>query len=665
MDGAAARCLCDLGNVEVDGLCVSNAACVPNPCTAQYQTTCIPQGTTALCVCDPGHAPSGSGCDPFPIFDCAIVHTTGNPDSFEPDECPDNATSLQLAAIWHEGHTLNPEGDVDWFRFTGTARHIYEMRANSVDVDLYVDTYASDGVSSLGADHRGTKSATVWFRAPANGALYGRIQAFRGNSVGAYEVQVSDIGVDDYADVPALALSIASDSSVPGELQFDSDRDVVKLPLRATIAYSLAFEFVGVGTPFFEILAADGVTVIQKLSGARVSTVTRSPSDAGVFLRVSGLTANTLGTFKITVATLGLDDHGDVAAEATPLLASSSPVAVSMERADDVDVLSFEAVAPNIYSFSCSITGGFGSVNLALSDETGGVLSQTSSSFVYEATESGKRFIQVRNDFGGTPRLSCKLQNLGPDDHGDTVADSTPILVGAGASAATLETFDDRDVFSFTAIEGHVYRFDCSLSPSGNCSTRVLSPTGAEEAMGPSVAWETSTAGTYYLEVRSYWGSEIGTYTYVLTDLGMDDHGDTFATASALGLNPPPQSGSLEEPSDKDVFSFQAVELHIYRVSCTALSGAHCGVKVFASSGALITSSDPYGFAPAVVAYEAGAAGTYYVEVSMESSSSVGTDYTYSVEDLGIDDHGDDVSTASPASVGDSGAAKLEFPGDV
>jgi hypothetical protein len=670
MDGTVARCLCDTGYVEINGACISSAACIPNPCTAPYQTTCIPLGPSAaaVCVCDPGHAPAGTGCDPFPIFDCGVAHTTGFPDAWEPDECPNKATEL-ISSIWTDGHTLNPTGDVDWFRFEGLANHIYELRATSDDVELYADAYAADGVSALGADHRGTKAIAIWFKSPSNDALYARIQALRGNATGAYRVQITDIGMDDFADVTVTALSIAADTHITGELQFDADRDVLKLPFQGGIAYAVTFEFFGVGTPLFELVAADGVTVMQKLSGLNVGIVTRSPGAGAVFLRVSGLTTNTLGPFAITTATLGPDDHGDVRAEATPIVAGGSPIAVSIDRAGDVDVISFDAVAPNIYAFSCATISGFGSsLSYTLTNESGAVLAQFSTgfgaSFAHEASESGKRFVHVRSDFSSTMKLSCKLQNLGLDDHGDTIAEATPIVAGAGASAGKLETADDKDVFSFTAIAAHVYRFQCNAQVYASCSVRFLSSSGAELTLGSSVAWEVSTAGTYYVEVGSGYSGQAASYTFELEDLGADDHGDTFATATAIGTGAL-GGAALETLIDKDVFSFQALGQHIYRVTCTT-TGPGCTLKVFGPTGVLLAQGESYYSSAPMVVYEVAVAGTYYVEVSIGSTygSSV-TSYSYGLEDLGVDDYGDDVLTATSVLVGDGGTATLEFAGEV
>jgi hypothetical protein len=671
---SGARCICDTGYVEIDGVCVSTAACTPNPCTAPYKTTCVPRETIALCVCDPGHAPAGDGCDPFPIFDCSVVHSTGAPDAFEPDECPSKATDLPIAAIWTDGHTLNPEGDVDWFRIPGTTRRIYELQATSADVDLYADVYAKDGVSPVGADHRGTKVIVVWFKATSDDSHYARIQALHGNATGAYRVRVTDIGIDDFADVPATALSIAAGASVDGELQFDGDRDVLKLPLQGGIAYAVSFEFSGVGTPFYELIAGDGVTVTQKLSGTKVETVTRSPAAGAVFLRVSGL-ANTLGPFRITTATLGQDDHGDIPAEATPIVPGDSPIVVSVDRTADVDVMGFEAAAPNIYAFTCTPTptsSGFGRLLYTLTDSNGAVLAQSSTGstapFAQKISQSGRMFVHVRAEFVSQPGLkfSCKLQNLGVDDHGDTIAGATPITVGAGVSAGTLEMAGDKDVFSFTAVAGHVYRAQCNMPNYGSCSVRLLSSSGGELTSGSAVAWEVSTAGTYYVEVGTSYGTTSASYTFVLDDLGTDDHGDTVAAATAVTAGALPGVGAIEAPLDKDVFSFEALAQHIYRFTCTPSTNSSCALKMIGPSGAVLTQSSGYTGSPAVVAYEVIASGRYYVEVSVGYAyGSLGMSYSYTLENLGVDDHGDDVMTATPVSVGDVAAASLEFAGDV
>src|SRR4051812_30083278 len=74
LDGTRPACLCDVG-FKADALrCVPTTVidtCSPNPCTAPNQTTCSISSSGAVCSCNAGYVPQGSGCGVDPVVDCS------------------------------------------------------------------------------------------------------------------------------------------------------------------------------------------------------------------------------------------------------------------------------------------------------------------------------------------------------------------------------------------------------------------------------------------------------------------------------------------------------------------------------------------------------------------------------------------------------------------
>ena len=90
----------------------------------------------------------------------------------------------------------------------------------------------------------------------------------------------------------------------------------------------------------------------------------------------------------------------------------------------------------------------------------------------------------------------------------------------------------------------------------------VVSDTSS--SLSARVRWEFNTGGTYYLRaVVTSWSSSTG-YSYRLEDMGVDDHGDTLATATPIVPSTTYTNAKFEVSGDVDWFSFTAEAGHIY-----------------------------------------------------------------------------------------------------
>ncbi len=663
-----ARCDCVADRHEEAGQCVPNNPCMPNPCNRVNQNVCTAQGIQAVCSCNAGYAPEGAACSAMPVFDCAAKHSGGAADdTFEPDECPSLAGEVQSDGMELTGHQISPANDADWFRIAALEGRIYEVVATSPGgLRLYVDVYALDGVSSVAFDHRGGGDIFLRFKAAKSGAYYLRVRAFQANATGDYVLKISDRGLDDFADAPATASDSAVGQSIEGEIQYGDDADVIRVPLAGSHNYEVGASWTQGSYLVAELLGTDGKTVLQKQQGPAPKLSLRTAAAGSYFVRFTSALPTVLGKYTFTVKDNGLDDHGDVPFDATALTASDAFTNGSFERAGDADVFSFSASTGRIYRFTCNPTPSTNSCNAVLSDEAGNVLAQDTNGYsallTYEAAKTGTLYLRLTSTVTGVHAYAYKLEDLGPDDHGDTPATATAITPGAPTANGRIELSGDLDYFSFTAVAGKLYRFTCTPSTElYSCPLRLFGPTGAVITTATNTfTFEAAAAGTHHIELKAYSTSYIGAYTYRLEDIGGDDHGDTPATATALTVGAAAATGSIELPGDLDYFSFTPTAGKIYRFTCTPSTQLYsCPVRVLLAAGTLVTSGTN------TVTFEANAAGIHYIEAKGYSTSYTGS-YTYSLESVGSDDHGDTAGTATALTPGAPAATgSIELAGDL
>src|SRR6185436_1841226 len=79
-------------------------------------------------------------------------------------------------------------------------------------------------------------------------------------------------------------------------------------------------------------------------------------------------------------------------------------------------------------------------------------------------------------------------------------------------------------------------------------------------------AYKAPTSGTYYVEVIGYGGSYTGSYALAVEDL-LDDHGDSYATATSISGTGVSTSGQFEIATDQDWFSISLSTAKTYTVT--------------------------------------------------------------------------------------------------
>lgn len=657
-DGRVA-CVCPASRVEVNGSCVVRTACTPNPCMVARRTTCEVVGGAASCVCDPGFAPEGDGCAAMPVWRCSAQH--GDGDAAEPDECPLLARPLSIDV--DESRTLFPAGDHDWFELGVTDGHLFSFSATSSSMPLLIEVYAHDGVTLIASDNRGAPAAQIAFVAPGPESVMVRVRAVRATDTGSYTVRYSELGIDDYANDTSTAITlVAGANPFSGTVQYAGDQDVVWLEVPGGTALRLSTPDAGTPDVVVELSRPDGGA--RTLNPGESTTIT-TPALEALVLSARGRTPRTTGNFVVSFTELGADDHSDEGVFGTPIATDNSLVQGRFERAADMDTFSVEQLAGRIYRARWQ--GQVYSAQLSVALPGGQVIvpSYSSSGVVWEASQSKPAALRIASSYS-TGTYAVAVEDLGVDDHGDTLSTATAVTHGMPVGGR-LELSDDIDVFSFTGTAGRVLQVAAVASVSTGSppalTIRVTDSTGLVVAEGQTtVGLLVASTGLFKAQVSrgSYSSaSDLVQYALTVTDAGTDDHGGTSSAATALTVGTA-AAGSVQYASDVDVFSFNALANHLYGVTCTRTSGS-CTYVVRDGSGQQVGTS---GYSQ--TAFLAPVAGRWTVEVNAGStySPTLGP-FFLTVSDLGLEDHGSTIATATAVTVGTAVPGAIGYQQDV
>ncbi len=655
-------CVCPMSRVEVNGSCVVRTACLPNPCQNAHRTTCEVTSGTSSCRCDPGFSPEGDGCSASPVWTCASQHVDG--DAAEADECPTFAKGLSIEIA--EQRTIFPAGDHDWFELGVTPGHLFSFSANSTSLPLLIEVFDVTGVQMLASDNRGGASAEAIFVAPLSQTVMVRVRGVRASDTGGYSVRYSDLGVDDYANTVADAITLVPGANpFAGGLQYAGDLDVVKLEVPALTAIRLLVADGG-SDLIIEVSRPDGG--VRQLTPGELTSIT-TPDVELLTVTAKARNPRTLGDFSVSFLELGVDDHSDEAAFGTPIASNNVPVPGRFERPQDIDCFSVAQLPDRLYRARWAGANFNPAVSVVL---PGGQVvtsnSYSATGLVWQATQSGRAAVRMQSGYSGTPAYSVAVEDLGLDDHSDTVSNATPAAYNVPV-AGRLELSDDVDTFSFTGTVGRIIQVTATptVGTQSNFafSLTVIGPQGTELASGNStVGLQISAAGLYKVQVArggySYATDLVG-YTLTVSDQGVDDHAGTSSGATALTVGTP-VTGNIQYAADVDAFAFSGLANHVYEVLCTRGSSP-CSVTVKDAVGQVIISTSSSYDAPAFLA---STAQRYVVEVNSGSSySTVLGPYSVTVNDRGLEDHGGTISTATALTLGTAVSGNLGFATDV
>ncbi|MEW5740766.1 MAG: hypothetical protein AB1938_17695 [Myxococcota bacterium] len=273
----------------------------------------------------------------------------------------------------------------------------------------------------------------------------------------------------------------------------------------------------------------------------------RAPPQGPQMARVRGQRASDVFTYSIRYEDRGIDDYPNLAEEASAL----SPGATfdgELQYPGDVDVawLSLPSATAVLIDMQ-GIDGGFAPDLVVDVLRTDGGLGRALARerTVVTVPEDDAVLLVARgrnlNDLGPFEVITA---DLGADDHSDEPAFGTPIQPSSSVQSATFERGDDRDVLRFRQEGNHIYQARCTLPASSyyGCTAQALTDRGSPLDSSGSTApvWlakTTEDVTVTFSRQGSYGQPPSSPYTWLLEDLGQDDH-------------PPPSDGDSSDGWD-------------------------------------------------------------------------------------------------------------------
>ncbi|MFP2906931.1 hypothetical protein ACLESD_18175 [Pyxidicoccus sp. 3LFB2] len=368
------------------------------------------------------------------------------------------------------------------------------------------------------------------------------------------------------------------------------------------------------------------------------------------------------------------DDHGGSPEEATPVTVGQEPVeariSASTRGTPDRDLFTFTAKAGHSYVFRCEV-GSLPHCLPRLLDAAGRhlgafTLDGKRSAWVFTGLEAGTWYVEVSGDGGGTGTYTYQLEDLGLDDYGNHPEAASGVSPSEVPFKVTSTFLADDDVVRFQAVAGHAYRFSCDMpSQDAGVVLRLLDGSGRmvdfDEGHGlrrlPRLEVKAATSGPWFVRVSPRYGLTPLTFNCRLTDLGVDDHGDTTATATRLtpGVPLPVRMHSLKDV-DEFVFTAQLGRYYLLRQH----PELPVSILLYDSSGRPLGGLSPNSYFSLQ-----GMAGAVHLKLTAPSSGASDETFQLTVEDLGPDDHPSYVGAASPFfPLGVPVSTRAHFEGD-
>lgn len=231
---ASTGCIIDAGD---DG-----PVCTPSTCREPNRTQCVIEGGEARCLCDDGFVARPSGvCERVTEANCAI-HPG---DSAEPDDCQQRSQPLAADGRPH-AQSIDPIGDLDFFRFEARAGRIYSVTVAPEGTSLLprVDVFDQGGVWLDAVD--GKPRAELSFKTPTTAPYFLRVSHSPVDisaATGPYVLTFVEVGDDDHGDGTGSATRISTGTgSVFGRLQYRRDEDWFEFSASTARNYRLTFE---------------------------------------------------------------------------------------------------------------------------------------------------------------------------------------------------------------------------------------------------------------------------------------------------------------------------------------------------------------------------------------------------------------------------------------
>ncbi|AFE07061.1 hypothetical protein COCOR_06687 [Corallococcus coralloides DSM 2259] len=232
--------------------------------------------------------------------------------------------------------------------------------------------------------------------------------------------------------------------------------------------------------------------------------------------------------------------------------------------------------------------------------------------------------------------------------------------------------------FAFEAQAGHHYDFVVEPGSDGyilemrdgaGTSLDYGDPSRRVSDIPYAWHWSGLTGGSVYtVEVR--WYSEyseapVAPFIFRLVDMGPDDHGDLFATATPWTPSAQVLVGRGEHWGERDLLSFQTVAGNVYALDCT-FPTPYWELSIINARGQRYGVADNNTFeeTQAATAFKS-PGGMFYASIKDQQDNTTTQPYTCVLNDKGAEDHGDTLVTATVLAAGTASVqAKFEMLGD-
>ncbi len=581
----------------------------------------------------------------------------------------DQATSVQPGAAFNG--SLQYPGDVDTVALEVLTGRSYRVAfsGTATAASIVVDIVGVDGTPQLATLLPMPPSrSTVTLHPVVDGRYKLRAQSTSG-TVGAFTLTTADLGPDDHGDIDREATPLFFGTSPqPASFERSSDVDVFSFPVTAGQLYAFRCNFGGSIPTRCRVILRDHAGVVvgdSYLTGF---------SEAGARATVSGTWTATLsmhGTslpmsapYSWQFIELGADDFGDDRSSAHPLT-FATPVTGEIQAGFERDWFSFTAVAMHAYRVTVDCMNG---CNAAIHDPSGAQLNTAGqySPYSFRVTVGGTYYVSIGACCSG-PTYTVRVEDLGLDDHPDTAANATMLTLGA-ATNGDIQFVGDHDVFAFMVTTPHLYEARCTALSGGVCELLVLNASGSNVGSASSgtstlASFKALASGRYTVRVSGNASVGTGAYVLTVTDVGVDDVGDTPGQAMPITVGAPLASASIQFRYDADVFSFPTVATHVFRFVCVPSGNYGCQLIARDQNGVQVGMTYA-GSAANSLSFLATSAGPYTVEVNGGNSGLATGTFDYRVLDDGPDDHGETAATGTPVSLGVPVTGHIQLPAD-
>ncbi|MDA0834523.1 MAG: pre-peptidase C-terminal domain-containing protein [Planctomycetota bacterium] len=430
--------------------------------------------------------------------------------------------------------------DEDWFVFTAPhdGHFIFETSLGTL-IDSTLELYDDASTTLLQSDNdSGAGRASKIERDMLTGQTVRlRVQGFD-MRIGSYSIRVGETPADDHLNnslTPASLTQLLLNNPVfgNGNIETAGDQDWFKIDVVAGQKFILETVAGTLNDTTMTLYAADGTTQLafdDDSGPGKLSRIVFTPTVTGTFfVRIKAFSALATGTYQVTYSAGSADDFGNDAATAALVLVDTTTTG-NIEVGMDQDWFKFDAVAGQDYLFE-TVLGNLADTVLTLFDTDGTTVIATNddggiglaSRITWQPTVNGTYFLKVAaygSNQVGTYQLKVSAV---VDDHGDSAADPTGILVNS-STGGNIERPQDQDWFTIDLVQNTFYRFEIQTNSLSAARFRLIDQDGlavlkyTETSQGHLlgsnvIEFLAPSTGTYFLKVQGLGSTDTGTYT--------------------------------------------------------------------------------------------------------------------------------------------------------